>query len=1205
MSSKRAKRNTKSFKKRKRKERQDLRAGGRVRKFPGGYNSGYGSGYGSAPEDNEQDYNFGYGSAPGDNEQDYSFGYDPYPSNDSEPDPDTTIPGGKAASDPADAELVEGHPANEPGPPPADLNIVDDSAQQLPVLTGGPSGPTLDQLPEDVQEELTNINTGEGTKNTDSSSTTEATEDTEDTDKESDLTQEEIKELEKKRADIASGDVFTRDAEDNIVDDRFRTAATTGTDEEGNLIGITDTSPGSTEVQKLDEDTFTKAEAGTATAPTATTVTEGDVTTGSQFGIPAGYSTSPPEDVNYTAEMPPEGKIFVYNQETGARIAIDKPMEASTYTASTIGEAPAEGEEATQPFKPATVAAEFMGDPTKAELKVDDDAEAVVTAAAERVTEDEQKAQASTTDFPESGIPDGYSAIPPEDVNYTAEMPPEGKIFVYNKETKERIAIDKPTTSMVGPVTFTNGVPTASSPSAEIQNRTAITGDAPTDGVEAVIQNTLGYQAAQRSEVKGTAKKGAAADMVAAIADLPKDVTAAIVEDPAVVEAKMDLQPVEVQAAVAALPTEALVSSQMESLIGGLEDGNIPAWARPAVAAMNQRMAQRGLSVSTVGRDALFNAIIQSALPMAQSNAQALQTRAAQNLSNEQQANIEQSRQDMQRRLTNLANQQTAESQTAKNAQAMATLQSQFNQQAVLTTEQQQQQVRLQNLRNRQQEAVIDAQNQQAINAQELGNDQQMELANLQVEASRLKDNQAATNQERLAEMQMAANFLVKNAGFKQQMELANLSNEQQVVLANLTAQNQASRDNLNASQQTNLANLNATLQTNLLNAKIAENMGIAQLNVDQQTAIQNAMTVAKIDMAKFTDAQQVEIANSKFMQTMTLTDFNARQQTIMQDAANLAAMDMQEADLLTKISITNANNFLRMDLANLSNEQQANMLDSQQRQQQLLSNQAAENAASQFNATSENQTNQFMANLAQNMEQFNVSQTNAMEQFNATETNRLAALDANNAAEADKLNAQLTSDISKFNANLDSQREMWNAQNAQAVQQSNVEWRRKANMADTAAQNAVNAQNAQNAFALSTAANAQIWQELRDTAQRNFTKDLTREERTIALINSAMQSETFMTSTLPNVVTQRNNMYTYMNSLLGLSEDDDTVGGDRGPGQTGGGGRDTEDTRTQASYPPPPKKRTGPAQDTAYKRELAKWERENNITLAEYYSLP
>ena len=1120
MSSKRSKRNTKNFKKLKRTQRQDMRAGGRVGKRNGGrYSTGYSPG-GTAP------YGDYYNK-----EKDYDITIDETPTDASGLPPDN-VP-----EDTVPEDAGEGIPAN------VNVEIEDDSAQQLPAMTGGQSGPTFDQLPAEDQEELSDINTGEGAKNT--STADEAT------DKESDLSEQVIDENKEKRDAIASGDVFTRDAEGNIVDDRFRTAETI--DQETAITPDED-------IQQLDED-FTKAEAGTATAPTATPVTTGEVTTGSQFGIPAGYSTSPPENVNYAAnrvrprpfdpnETPPEGKIFVYNQKTGARIAIDKPMEAATYDAKTIEEGD----------KPVTVAAQFEGDIREAELDLGD--RTVSTDAAERDPEQEEAAKASTTTFEEDPR------------------------------------------SQVAEVTFRDGVEVAKTPEAEKQNRTAITGEPAPDGVEAVITEKIGYEAAQRREVKGTAAKGAAASMVAAIADLPKDVTAAIVEDPAVVEAKMDLQPVEVQAAVAALPTEALVSSQMESLLGGLEDGNTPAWARPAVDAMNQRMAQRGLSVSTVGRDALFNAIIQSALPIAQSNAQALQSRAAQNLSNEQQANIEQSRQDMQRRMANLANQQTAESQTAQNAQAMATLQSQFNQQAVLTTEQQQQQVRLQNLRNQQQEAVINAQNQQAINAQELGNEQQMELANLQVEASRLKDNQAAVNQERLAEMQVAANFLVKNAAFKQQMELANLSNDQQMRLANLSALNQASRDNLNAEQQTELANLNATLQTNLLQAKIAENMGIAQLNVDQQRAIQNAATVAKIDMAKFTDAQQVEMANSKFMQTMTLTDFNARQQTIMQDAANLAAMDMQEADLLTKIEITNANNFLKMDLANLSNQQQANMLDSQQRQQQILSNQSAENAALQFNATSENQTNQFMANLAQNMEQFNVSQTNAMEQFNATETNRLAALDANNAAEADKLNAQLTSDISKFNANLESQREQWNAANAQAVQQSNIEWRRRANMADTAAQNAVNAQNAQNAFALSSAANAQIWQELRDTAQRNFTKDLTREERTIALINSAMQSETFMTSTLPNVVTQRNNMYSYMNSLLGLSEDDVTVGGDRGPGQTGGGGRNTEDTTTRASYPPPPVRSQSDPTGRAYRGALRRWEQENNITLEEYNQL-
>ena len=49
--------------------------------------------------------------------------------------------------------------------------------------------------------------------------------------------------------------------------------------------------------------------------------------------------------------------------------------------------------------------------------------------------------------------------------------------------------------------------------------------------------------------------------------------------------------------------------------------------------------------------------------------------------------------------------------------------------------------------------------------------------------------------------------------------------------------------------------------------------------------------------------------------------------------------------------------------------------------------------------------------------------------------------------------------DIEKFNETTDFQREQWNAANAQAVEQSNVQWRRQANLADTAAQNAANQQ--------------------------------------------------------------------------------------------------------------------------------------------------
>ena len=56
-----------------------------------------------------------------------------------------------------------------------------------------------------------------------------------------------------------------------------------------------------------------------------------------------------------------------------------------------------------------------------------------------------------------------------------------------------------------------------------------------------------------------------------------------------------------------------------------MENGEIPVWARPAVASVEAMLARRGLSASSVGRDSLFNAIVQSAMPIAQSNAQAIQ----------------------------------------------------------------------------------------------------------------------------------------------------------------------------------------------------------------------------------------------------------------------------------------------------------------------------------------------------------------------------------------------------------------------------------------------------------------------------------------------------------------------------------------------------------------------------------------------------
>ena len=100
--------------------------------------------------------------------------------------------------------------------------------------------------------------------------------------------------------------------------------------------------------------------------------------------------------------------------------------------------------------------------------------------------------------------------------------------------------------------------------------------------------------------------------------------------DPEALEDKVADFSEEERGIIEGLPEEALVSTQLNGLLEGIENGEIPPWARPAVAQVEQMLAARGISASTVGRDNLFNAIIQSALPIAQSNAQAIQQSVAQ-----------------------------------------------------------------------------------------------------------------------------------------------------------------------------------------------------------------------------------------------------------------------------------------------------------------------------------------------------------------------------------------------------------------------------------------------------------------------------------------------------------------------------------------------------------------------------------------------
>ena len=130
------------------------------------------------------------------------------------------------------------------------------------------------------------------------------------------------------------------------------------------------------------------------------------------------------------------------------------------------------------------------------------------------------------------------------------------------------------------------------------------------------------------------------------------------------------------------------------------------------------------------------------------------------------------------------------------------------------------------------------------------------------------------------------------------------------------------------------------------------------------------------------------------------------------------------------------------------------------------------------------------------------------MKQFNAAAENAAAARNAQRLDDVEKQNAVMALQVDQFNNQQIFQSEQFNVQNATAIAQSNVAWRRQSNTANTAAINAVNQQNAQNAFNLSAQAQANLWQELRDEADHVFRSTESEKDRIASIVNTALASD-------------------------------------------------------------------------------------------------
>ena len=305
----------------------------------------------------------------------------------------------------------------------------------------------------------------------------------------------------------------------------------------------------------------------------------------------------------------------------------------------------------------------------------------------------------------------------------------------------------------------------------------------------------------------------------------------------------------------------ASVQDELSTLMAQFEGGNTPIWASGGMRRANQVMAQRGLSASSMAGQAIIQAAMESALPIAQIDVGNKQQMAM--MKAEQRAKFLQIEfdQDFQAKVINaskvseIANMNfNAEQQIAlENARMAQTvdLNNLSNKQAVVMAEAAQlSQLEMAGLNNLQQAQVQNAQNFLQIDMANLSNAQQTEMFRQQTLANTILSDTAAEN--------AMAQF---NATNEQQRDQFMMSMASQVSQFNATQTNAMKQFNANEANAMLKYNSEIQNQREMFNAQ--QYAVIAQANAKWRQDTQTLNTAAA-NQSNFEYARQVNALTNK-----------------------------------------------------------------------------------------------------------------------------------------------------------------------------------------------------------------------------------------------------------------------------------------------------------------------------------------------------
>jgi hypothetical protein len=474
-----------------------------------------------------------------------------------------------------------------------------------------------------------------------------------------------------------------------------------------------------------------------------------------------------------------------------------------------------------------------------------------------------------------------------------------------------------------------------------------------------------------------------------------------------------------IQGEVGALGT---VQGQLEGLLKQFDDGT-PAWAGGAIRAANAVMASRGLSGSSMAGAAILQAAMESALPIAQQDAQTFNEMNMSNINRRQQVSLTNAAAQQGLSLQNLSNEQQAALQNSTNAFALQTQDLSNMQQTFLSNAQIKASLQGQNLSNQQQTNLVTAARYAEVANMNLNNRQQTALVNnannLQVDLTNLSNRQQA---------------YVSNAQLGAALQGKQIDNQQQAAIQNAARFSEAANISFTADQQEQLHN-----------SELMKTIGLANLSNSQAEVLQNAATFANLDMTNLNNRQQSEVQNAQNFLQMDLTNLSNEQQV----ALFKAQQNIQS--LFTDQAATNAS---------------------------AQFNASSENQTNQYFASLASQTSQFNATQTNALNQFNVNAVNSINEFNSNLQNQRDQFNANSGLVVAQANAQWRQNLATVNTASQNESNREFAQTINAMTSKNVDqvWQRERDIMSLAYQTAEsNADNATQIILQQMAADATI----------------------------------------------------------------------------------------------------------------------------------